>query len=113
MKGFLIQMMTAMMPFMKPMVWLALVAFVLGLVLALVKVEGGPRLALVALRVLVVIGVFFVAAQFMGMWLGAEPKINFGDARKFQFILVPFWQLGVAMLAGALVLRGVIHWRRA
>ncbi len=105
MKAFLIQVMTAMMPMMKPLVWLALAAFVLGLALSLAKVEGGRSFARVAFRVLVAIGVFFVAAQVMGMWLGAEPKINFGDSSKFEFILVPFWQLGIAMLAGAGVLK--------
>ncbi len=112
MKGFLINMMTAMMPFMKPLVWLALAAFVLGLALGLLNIEGGRRFARVALRVLVAIGVFFIVAQLMGIWLGAEPKINFGDSSKFEFILVPFWQLGLVMLAAALVLRGLMGWRR-
>ena len=40
----------------------------------------------------------------MGLWLGAQPSINFGNPKKFEFILVPFWQLGLAALAGSFIL---------
>ncbi len=109
MKGMLMDMMSAMMPLMKPLVWLALAAFVAGL--ALVLTGGGSRIARLALWIVAGIGIFFLLAQGMGLWLGAQPSINFGDARKFQFILVPFWQLGLAALAGAVVLRLLQRWR--
>ena len=112
MKSSLIGMMTAMMPFMKPLVWLALAAFLIGVVAALVRADGARALSRVALWVLAIIGVFFVLAQLMGMWLGAQPSINFGDPKKFEFILVPFWQLGLVMLAGAVVLFGIQRWRQ-
>ncbi len=101
----LIDIMTAMMPFMKPLAWLALAAFVAGLVMTLLRGEGSRKIGRIAGRLVLGIGIFFLAAQLMGMMLGANPSINFGDARKFQFILVPFWQLGLACLAAAVVLR--------
>jgi hypothetical protein len=36
--------------------------------------------------------------QFMNMWLGAKPFINFADSRQYQFVLVPFRQVGLAVL---------------
>ncbi len=105
MKGFLMDMMSAMMPFMKPLVWTALAAFIIGLVLAFAGGTSTRALARFARRVVLAIGIFFVVAQLMGLWLGAQPSINFGDPRKFEFILVPFWQLGLAALAGAFVMR--------
>jgi len=105
MKGFLLNMMSAMMPFMKPLVWLALAAFVIGIILAFVQGEATRRLARIAYWIVLVIGIFFVVAQFMGLWLGAQPSINFGDPKKFEFILVPFWQLGLVALAAAFIMR--------
>ena len=104
MKGQLMDMMSTMMPFMKPLVWVALAAFIIGLILAFV---GGPStriLARIACWIVLAIGVFFIAAQFMGLWLGAQPSINFGNPKKFEFILVPFWQLGLAALAASFIL---------
>ncbi len=105
MKGMLMDMMSAMMPLMKPLVWLALLAFIAGVLLVLPKGTQWHKLSRLALWIVTGIGVFYIAAQFMGMLLGAQPSINFGDARKFEFYLVPFWMLGVAALAGA----GILH----
>lgn len=33
------------------------------------------------------------------------PTINFGDSSKFEFILVSFWQIGVALLIASLVIK--------
>ncbi len=108
MKGMLMDMMSAMMPLMKPLVWIALAAFVAGVALAFIKGNATLRMARLALWVVAGIGLFFVLAQFMGLWLGAQPSINFGDASKFEFILVPFWQLGIAALIGAFVLKWLL-----
>lgn len=105
MKMMLMDIMTAMMPYMKPLVWLALAAFIAGLALALMGGEGSVKFVRLAFGIVLGVGVFFIAAQLMGLLLGAGPSINFGDPRKFQFILVPFWQLGIACLAGAGVLK--------
>jgi hypothetical protein len=108
-KSALIDIMTLMMPFMKPLVWLALLSFIAALGLAFagggLRRQWAPRAA----RLTLGIGIFFLAAQGMGALLGAQPSINFGDPRKFEFILVPFWQLGIACIAGWLIVRGLLH----
>ena len=105
MKSTLIEMMTAMMPYMRPLVWVVVAAFVL----ALIGAFAFPKNALTRLaRAVVLAGaVFFLGAQAMGAWLGANPSINFGDASRFEFILVPFWQVGLAALIGWGLLRGL------
>ncbi len=99
-KSTLIDIMTLMMPAMKPLVWLALAAFVAAIVLVIAGGEMRERWAPKAAGITLAIGIFFLAAQGMGALLGAAPSINFGDPRKFEFILVPFWQLGIACLVG-------------
>ena len=111
MKVFLIDMMTAMMPLMKPLVWLAALAFVAGVLLVIVGGPGWYKLSRMALWILAGIGIFFIAAQGMGALLGAQPSINFGDAKRFEFVLVPFWQLGIAALTGAAILRALQRWK--
>ncbi len=99
-KSTLIDIMTLMMPAMKPLVWLALIAFIAAIALVLAGGEMRARWAPKAAGITLAIGIFFLAAQGMGALLGAAPSINFGDPRKFEFILVPFWQLGIACLVG-------------
>ena len=111
MKDLLIQMMTALMPFMKPLVWLAGLTFVAGLLLVFAGGQGWYKLSRIAMWILAGLGIFFIAAQGMGALLGAQPSINFGDVRKSEFVLVPFWQLGIAMLVGAAILRGLQRWK--
>jgi hypothetical protein len=43
-----------------------------------------------------VIGVALIAANLLMNYQGLGASYNFGDPEKFQFILVPFWQIGVA-----------------
>ena len=111
MKGFLIEMMTALMPFMKPLVWLAALSFIAGLLLVFAGGQGWYKLSRIAMWILAGIGIFFIAAQGMGALLGAQPSINFGDVKKSEFVLVPFWQLGIAALVGAGILRALQRWK--
>jgi hypothetical protein len=47
-----------------------------------------------------VVGVSAVLAQ-----RGGSPSLNLGDPAKFQFILVPFWQIGLGLaVLGALAI---------
>ena len=49
-------------------------------------------------------GAAIVVAGVM-RYLGYEPSYNFGDPAKFEFVLVPFWQIGLAVVViGALCL---------
>ncbi|KOR30724.1 hypothetical protein TI05_13495 [Achromatium sp. WMS3] len=103
MKETLTEMMIAMMPAMLPMVWAGAIILGVGLI---VLVLNNPRPTLTFSGIVILIlGIFFVAAQFMGQWLSMTPAINFGDPTKFEFILVPFWQIGAAdIIAGIFLL---------
>jgi hypothetical protein len=38
-------------------------------------------------------------------YLGYEPSYNFGDSTKFEFVLIPFWQISIVIgVLGALCL---------
>jgi hypothetical protein len=104
MKQLLIDMMGAMMPFMKTPVLIGGGLVVVGLLLLAAKLFSGrgPGLGVVA-WVLVALGVFYVICQLMGMYLGMVPTINFGDPRKFEFRTVEFWKIGAIFLASGAV----------
>ena len=109
MKSFLIDIMTMMMPFMKPLVWLAALSFLAALALILVGGQQWQTWARRASTITLAIGIFFLAAQGMGFLLGASPSINFGDASKFEFILVAFWKLGFASIGAWLIIQGLVR----
>jgi len=94
-KQTLMDMMTAMMPFMMPLVWLGGIAVAVSILLIALKQIRFARWASILTLAL---GLFFLASQGMGILLGAKPSINFGDPSQFEFILVPFWQIGLALL---------------
>jgi hypothetical protein len=48
---------------------------------------------------LCVIGVALIAAYGVMSYMGLGASYNFGDPAKFQFILVPFWQIGLVVAA--------------
>ena len=48
-------------------------------------------------------GLALIGANIVMTYMGLTASFNFGDPAQFQFILVPFWQigLGVAVIGGA------------
>jgi hypothetical protein len=111
MKQAMLSMMAAMMPYMMPLVWLGGGLVVAGFALLIISLVVGRRGLLHrgvgwAGAVSLLLGAFFLLSQFAGMWLGATPFINLGDSRQYQFVLVPFWQVGLALLVS-----GTILWR--
>lgn len=109
MKAFMLDMMVMMMPYMKPILYVGTVAAALGFILALAKpVLGMSRARLGGLlwsgRIATIFGLFFLACEGMGAFLGAAPQFNFGDASKFEFWMVPFWQPGAALLISGLII---------
>jgi hypothetical protein len=61
---------------------------------------------------LCVIGIGAVAASVVLTQFGLSPSFNLGDAARFQFILVPFWLVGLGLaVLGAIVLL-VSRWIR-
>lgn len=100
MKQMLIDMMAAMMPYLKTPVLVGGGLVALGLLLFAGKLisRRGPGLGVIA-WVLLLLGAFYVICQLMGLYLGMGPTINFGDPKKFQFYTVEFWKIGSAFLA--------------
>lgn len=56
-------------------------------------------------RVLVLLGLFFLACQVAGMFLGMTPEINFGDIEKLEFNTIAFWIVGLVLLIPGFFLR--------
>ncbi len=109
-RQFMLDMMAGMMPYMMPLVWLGAGLVVAGVLAAFAGLVSGSagvgRIASLAGRLLVVLGVFFLVCQVAGMLLGATPAINFGDSTKYEFDLKPFWTIGLAFLIpGILICR--------
>jgi hypothetical protein len=108
MKAFMLDMMVAMMPYMKPLLWIGVAAAAAALLLRLVTLFMGRPGALQrgvcwASGIAVALGVFFLLCQVMGMLLGATPAFNLADSAKFEFWMVPFWQAGLALLAAGII----------
>ena len=45
------------------------------------------------------IGLAVIVASAAMSYLGMNPSYNLGDPAKFEFILVPFWQIGLVIAA--------------
>ena len=106
MKQFMIDMMIMMMPVMKPLVWLGFALVIVGAILMVMRQildDKNGSMVLLAGRILLGLAGFFLACQVAGTFLGMPPKINFGDFEKMEFILVPFWQIGLGFLIAALI----------
>jgi succinate dehydrogenase hydrophobic anchor subunit len=108
MNAFMLDMMVAMMPYMKPLLWLGVAAAGAALLLRLATLVAGRSGGLDAgvfwmSRVAGVLGVFFLLCQVMGMLLGATPAFNLADSAKFEFWMVPFWQAGLALLTASVI----------
>jgi hypothetical protein len=52
------------------------------------------------------VGLVLIVASVAASFRGLSPSFNLGDPAKFQFYLVPLWQIGVAVaiVGGALLL---------
>ncbi|MFB6260284.1 MAG: hypothetical protein ABEK42_06270 [Thiohalorhabdaceae bacterium] len=94
MKQFMLDLMSAMMPAMMPLVWAGSVLAAVSILLLALKRAKPARWGA---GLTMAVGAFFLASQGMGTLLGAQPSINFGDAKQMEFILVPFWQIGLAL----------------
>jgi hypothetical protein len=51
-------------------------------------------------------GVAVIVGSIVASSMGLSPSFNFGDPAKFQFYLVPLWQIGcaAAVIGGAVLL---------
>ncbi|MGO9547561.1 MAG: hypothetical protein ACLPPF_22565 [Rhodomicrobium sp.] len=112
MSGFMIEMMALMMPYMKILLYIGLIASAAGIGFAAAKSMIASEMRLKGLlwsgRVAVGMGLFFFACQLMGAMLGAAPGINLADANKFEFWIVPFWQPGAILFAAGLLIGNIL-----
>ncbi|MFY9642023.1 MAG: hypothetical protein WCD20_14105 [Rhodomicrobium sp.] len=112
MTGFMLDMMVMMMPWMKPLLYIGLLAAVGGLGLAAAKAVVSSETRLKGLlwsgRIAAGLGLFFLACEVMGGFLGAAPQFNLGDPNKFEFYMVPFWQVGAMLLALGLLIGNIL-----
>ena len=62
---------------------------------------------------LCLIGAALIVGSVVSISMGLNPSFNFGDPAKFQFYLVPLWQIGcaVAVVGGACLL--LARWVKA
>ena len=53
-----------------------------------------------------IVGLALIGIYFAMSHMGLAASFNFGDPAKFQFILVPFWQIGfvIGVVGGAFLL---------
>ena len=116
MKDLMLQMMSAMMPYMIYIVYFGMAVAAIGLLVLIVNLMSGGLDNLLRLcgRILIGVAIFLFACELAGAYLSAAPSINFGDENKFEFVLVRFWKLGLAALViGYIYLlfgkRGQVH----
>ncbi len=108
MKDTMIDVMVSMMPYMKPFMWIGVAAAALGFTLIIAKIalkSNTSKGILWSGRIVFAASIFFIAAQIAGHFLSMPPAINFGDSTKFEFILVSFWQIGLAFLVAAIAFK--------
>ncbi|VAW56372.1 hypothetical protein MNBD_GAMMA07-571 [hydrothermal vent metagenome] len=108
MKDTLIDMMVAMMPLMKPFMWLGVVVAAIGIILIVTNfaLKSNMQKAVTwSARIVLGVSIFFIIAQVMGYFLSMPPTINFGDSSKFEFILVSFWQIGAGFLVVSFIIK--------
>jgi len=103
----MIDMMAAMMPYMRPFALAAAALTVLGLVLGLAG--RGGRLPQLCGAIALAAGMFFVGCEVLGRLLGFEPTILFAAPadRVLYSNQWPFWTLGIGFLLAFLAVRTV------
>ena len=109
MKDLIITAMSAAMPYMTWLLWIAAAFAILALVGFAVRLLDpvSPLAALgrLASWVVVCIGIIFIVSQGVGALLGMSPQINFEFLTGQKFDLRPFWQVGAALAVLGVVLR--------
>ena len=59
---------------------------------------------------LCILGAALVTASGVMIYMGLGASYNLGDPTKFQFVLVPFWQIGLGIAAVGVVLLAAARW---
>ena len=111
MKQLMIDTMSAMMPFMRPLSYIAIALIAIGLLLALVSRMGGrpSRFARWCGSFVVLAGVFLLACELAGRFLGFEPTILYAAPfdREMYVNQWPFWAVGGMLFVVGLIVKGI------
>ncbi len=112
MRQMLMDMMIAMMPYMKLIVFVGAGLLAIGLAVGIVaRVSGiGGGFNGLCYKLAIAVGVFFLACEGMGRVLGVEPTMVFGTNMMDRVMFSnqwPFWALGLMFVAGSLVVRQI------
>jgi len=101
------QIMTKMMPYMWDIADAGIALLILGAAGWLIWLVTGRATWVLRLsgRLLVVLGIFFVACQLAGLFLGMKPWLNLGDLSKGEFVGLPFWMIGLPFFVTGIFLR--------
>ncbi len=101
------QIMTKMMPYMWYIADVGIAALILGAIAWLNWLFTGGSTGLLRFcgRLLIVLGIFFVACQIAGLLLGMKPWLNLGDIGKGEFEALPFWMIGLPFIVTGFFLR--------
>jgi len=107
----MIDTMSAMMPFMRPLSFVAFALIVVGLLLALVSRMGGgrSRLARWCGSFVLLAGIFLLACELAGRFLGFEPTILYAAPfdREMYVNQWPFWAVGGMLVVVGMIVKGV------
>ena len=101
------QLMTMIMPYMWDVAYVGLTFLALGALAWLIWLFNGRCTWLLRLsgRILVVLGIFFVACQFAGFLLGMKAFLNLADPNKYEFAPLPFWMIGLPFIVTGFFMR--------
>jgi hypothetical protein len=104
---FMTQIMAKMMPYMWYIADVGIAFLALGAAAWLIWLFAGRATWLLRLsgRMLVILGVFFVACQIAGLLLGMKPWLNLGDVSKAEFDALPFWMIGLPFIVTGIFMR--------
>jgi hypothetical protein len=59
------------------------------------------------------LGAAVIVASLVMKVLGVDASYNFGDPAKFQFVLVPFWQIGLGIAVVGGICLAVSRWLKS
>lgn len=116
MKQFMIDMMSMMMPYMKPIAYVGVAAVLVAPVLGLARSHATSGLQAGLIKLTLGVGVFFVTCELAGRMLSMEPTLLFASDpfnRTLYRNQWPLWCVGTAFVLAGLILSKLTTSNRA
>ncbi|MGO8952126.1 MAG: transporter [Rhodomicrobium sp.] len=107
MKQTMTDMMMQIMPYMTPIAYVGVAVLAMGILSWLLWVVSGWCTCFLRFtgRLLILIGLFFLASQAVAMFLQMPQELDLGDLARFGFKTQPFWVAGLFFFIPGFVLR--------